>query len=189
MATAGPNTPGTIAEQSLGIPPGTGPWADLANAASDNGVYASSTTISETGNQETTYLKCTGFGFAIPAGSTINGFQVTTQAKKTNVVGTTAGISSQKRRMVKGGTVQSTDLTNAGSQITTSEASYTHGSASDLGGASWTAADVNASDFGVALSWRVQTLGSDTARVDIDVVTITVHYTPPAGFSFGAVLG
>ncbi len=60
-----------------------------------------------------------------------------------------------------------------------SNATATYGSASDLWGAAWTAADVNATNFGLRFAAKNVGVGSSaSATASLDYVSITVQYKP-----------
>jgi hypothetical protein len=115
-------------------------------------------------------LDLTNFGFTIPDAATINGITVDVK-----FAGTTAGAGGDgvRVRLLKGGspTVTSQDIFPIAGQNTCSTSAFgTVGSPTDLWGTSWTASDINATNFGVRLS----KLGSGTSYVDS--VRITVEY-------------
>lgn len=133
-------------------------------AASSNDGYA---TASLSPSVQTHYLKATNFGFAIPVGAEIMGIVVEVERKASG-----ASVARDNRvRIVKGGAIGTTDKASA-SAWPTSDAYASYGSDSDLWGETWTRDDINASNFGVAIS--ALALGSGTAS--IDHIRITVYY-------------
>ena len=114
------------------------------------------------------YLKCTGFGFGIPSGATINGVHIAITASAS------AGTSAAQVQLVKGGSVAGTAKSGA------SFPAGPYGGASDLWGTTWSATEINASGFGVALSGTGSANGCDLTFSD---VAITVYYTTSAGVS------
>lgn len=164
MATAGPNNPGTLADDA-GV--GTTVWADPSNAASSNDIYAvNSVALSGTSH----YLKATNFGFSIPAGSTINGITVEIERKASGL----ATITDSRVRLVKGGTIQTTDKAS-GSNWPESDTYASYGGAADLWGDTWTADDINNSGFGAVLA-ATSSSGGDAS---VDHMRITIDYTAP----------
>lgn len=163
--TAGPNFPSTAVEDTS---IGTGPWTSVSNILTTNDSRAGNSLGS---SQITRYLKATNFGFSIPAGATIDGILV--EWEVSIGIGSNA-VTDHAVRIVKGGTIGSTDKSNA-TTWTTSDAFLTHGGSSDLWGETWTADDINATTFGTALS----AIGSVTApsMPQVDSVRITVTYT------------
>lgn len=74
--TTGPNAPASAAVSGTGTA-----WSSPASALTSDGVFASVfVSPGGTSNQ----LQVTNFGFAIPAGATINGIQVDTQNQSPN---------------------------------------------------------------------------------------------------------
>ncbi|NCU30002.1 hypothetical protein EOM60_05390, partial [Candidatus Saccharibacteria bacterium] len=142
-------------------------WTAPDRAISDNNLYANKALSSS----NTQYLKCTNFGFTIPTDSTIMGITVSAGrfASATNI------IRDQEVKLVKGGTIQTHDKADTFSSWPTTETVKNYGSTSDLWGSTWTVADINASNFGVAFS--VNAMGSATANVDY--IRVTVEYAIP----------
>ncbi|MFH1608868.1 MAG: hypothetical protein ABH951_02530, partial [Patescibacteria group bacterium] len=161
-ATSGPNNGGTFTNDAT---IGTLAWTNPFNAQTLNGVYA---TAALTTGTTTQYLKATNFGFAIPAGSVINGIQVS--ITRDGAVGNKIKDSSLK--LVKGGVIGGTDH-SAGASWANGDTLVTYGSTSDLWGLTWTSADINSSNFGFVIS--ATATGSRTAT--IDNINITVTYT------------
>jgi hypothetical protein len=86
-------------------------------------------------------------------------------------------------RIVKGGTVGSTERSAGAAWPTPVDAFDSFGSSSDLWGETWAASDINSAGFGAALS--ASGAGGDQAYVDS--CRITVHYTV-AGVAYKAVV-
>lgn len=119
------------------------------------------------GSVQTHYLKATNFGFSIPTGAAISGIVVEIERKES-----AANVARDNRvRIVKGGTIGTTDKASA-SEWPTTDTYATYGSDVDLWGETWTVADINSSNFGVAIS--AMGLGGGTAS--IDHIRITVYY-------------
>jgi len=118
------------------------------------------------------YLKVTNFGFAIPGGSTITGIVVNVERHESAA----NGCKDNRVRIVKGGVIGTTDRASA-TEWPTSDASVEYNSTSpdhtDLWGETWTVADINASNFGVAIS----ALGINGGQALIDYISITVYYS------------
>lgn len=168
MPTAGPNSPGTIVSDSAG--PGPAVWSNPSNAASSNDSYATATAPSSA----TKYLKATGFGFAIPAGSTIDGFYIEVERKKAS--GGT--FSNGSLYIVKNGSVVGTSSSDSGFGWSTTDSIHSGGGTASLWDTTWTVSDINSSNFGCAYH----------AQADMDVfvdhVQITVYYTLPGNDKF-----
>ena len=123
----------------------------------------------------------TGFGFAIPAGATIDGIKVDVERKKsTSAAGTTC--NDNLIRLTKDGSIGVGTAGNSNAWPTT-EAYQTFGGPTDKWGQTWTVAEINASTFGFMFSASL--IGSSTTGVtaSVDHVRITIYYTeatPPA---------
>lgn len=172
MASQGPNSPGTTANDAA---IGTLAWGTTSNAVSSDDSYAERLLSSFAASQ---YLKVTNFGFSIPSGATIDGILVEIELK------TDSGsfyIQDNSVKIVKGGTISGTDKKRAGSSYwTPSEAVISFGGATDLWGVSWTDSDINSSGFGVGISARIDT-GKASSTAQIDHIRITVYYTAGSG--------
>ncbi len=167
-ATSGPNNPSAGANDAS---VGTLAWTTPTNVYTSNDGRA---TAALTNPPTTTqYLVATGFNFALPADSLIQGIQVSIERSATIA----ASARDNSVKIVKGGTATGTDKASASSWPTT-DAYASYGSTSDLWGTTWTAADINAANFGVAIS-AIRTANSPTVRVDH--ITVTVTYCAPTG--------
>lgn len=155
---------------------GTQAWTTTAPndpLASDN-LYA---TASADDNQTTNYLQCTGYGFAIPAGATINGITVYVERKASGTL-----VRDAAMRLVRDvagvPTIQVADrvtLTN----YTTADVVEAHGGGADLWGGVWTAADINSANFGAALASIKAGAAGGARTVSVDHMSISVDYTSP----------
>lgn len=152
---------------------GSSAWSATGSAFASDNVYATATQVS--GNVTTNYLSCTGYGFTIPAGATINGIVVSVERKTSG-----GSIRDAAMRLIKAGTIGSTDRSSA-TTYTTSDLTDAHGGNTDLWNAAWTVADINASNFGAAFAAKNTSTTSTTGRtVSVDTMTISVIYTPGA---------
>jgi len=160
-----PHRPQTIVDDSS---IGTVAWQNPSNASESDYNYAR---VFLNGDEQSHYLKATDFGFDIPSDATILGVQA--YVDKNMIVepgsfycpgGKCPKIFGSTINLVKNGTIQ-TNLTNT-STITNSYVfglgGYTvlnngilsYGSNTSLWGTTLTPADVNSSDFGVAVSFN-----------------------------------
>ncbi len=174
----------TPTQISVGIPAtaaddatvGTIAWTTPANATYAEGT---STTAALTAGTTITshYLKVTNFGFALPTTATVTGIRVEYLASHA----TSAAIVNSVK-LVKGGTIGGTDNSGLGVNTTTAMVLYSIGAANDLWGQAWLYSDINASTFGVALSFKNSSAGS-ACTVSVDYVRMIVNYTDSAGLS------
>ena len=169
MATVVLTSPGTIADDSSF---GSVAWSNPGNAASSNNSYATAS-ISTGSNSH--YLKFTNWGASIPTGATING--ITVEIEVSCVFTPGISVNDVRCRLVKAGTIQSTDR-NSVTGWTTTDTYLSHGGSSDLWGGTWLDTDINNSGFGFVIA-ALQNGGPVTAQ--IDHARITIDYTPAAG--------
>ena len=158
MASEGPNSPGTVVNDASS---GDVAWVNPGNATASDNAYATVTLSYQT----TQFLQATDFGFSIPAEATINGIVCEFEHKNT------IGDLLLGTYIIKGGARVSASYADVQSAL--SEAYQSVGSPVDLWDTTWTAAEINASDFGIAL------FNNDpkTGVYSVDHVRITVYYT------------
>ena len=171
-ASQGPIISGTGADNA-GV--GTIAWTGFGNITANDGSNATDAiTSAATGH----YLFATNFGFTIPTGSTITGIQADVEELATTASKNT--INDNSIKIIQAGAVAGTDQ-SAGAAWPTTATLKTYGSSSNLWGLSWTSAQINASNFGVAISAKnvKSGNGSSTLTASVDYVQITVTYTPP----------
>jgi hypothetical protein len=140
-------------------------WSNPGNAVFSDNVY-STATVSGT----THFLQCTSYGFAIPAGATINGITVYVERSSSSNTRSSDGAM----RLVKGGAIGATDRSTT-TLYTTTDAIEAHGGVADQWGTTWTVADINATNFGAAFAakttrWRT---------ISVDHMPIKVTFTIP----------
>jgi len=165
--------PGTVATSSA---VGTITWTNPANAKAADSVYASS---SITYNATSYYLLATNFGFNIPTGSTINGIS----ARVKRYSGSATYIKDAYVQLIKGGVVQTTNKAVTTGWPTSNTYSATYGGAADLWSGTWTPADINASNFGIAIAAKNTKTTSGTYIAYVDHIELTISYTlPPPDF-------
>ena len=162
----GATSPGTMADDDT---VGGVAWANPDNAKASDNSYADCYTTA----QYSHYLKATNFGFAVPTGATINGILVEIE-RKLNSSEYGWGIVDSEVKIVKSdGSIGTTNKASAVNWVVT-EAYFSYGASDNLWGETWTAEDINDTDFGVALSIRSLLAG---ATADVDHIRITVYYT------------
>lgn len=147
---------------------GTVAWSNPGNGTINDNSYA---TAAVTSTSVSHYLQATNFGFTIPSEATITGVSVTIGRFGSSTI---SGISDNSLKLIKAGVVGGTSLASA-STWPSSEGTATYGGTANLWGNTLTAADINNSGFGVALSVKA---GSSTTRTaSVDYITIAVTYT------------
>jgi len=173
MPSSGPNSCGT-GTNVTGV--GTIGWSNPTNIYTSNDARA---TINLPTSATSNYLQATNFGFSIPNGSTIDGIEVLIERRKSGT--SSANPIDNIIKLVKGNVIGGTNKSAGVNWVNTIDQTFTFGSSSDLWGNTLTVSDVNASDFGVALS--VSWVGDkfSPGRPEVDHIQITVHYTTGGG--------
>lgn len=163
----------TIAVDDSSI--GTKVWSSPSAGLEQDGTRATATATTATAVSH--YLKMTGCNFSVPIGNSISGVRVDFyKYYADNGNGDT--VTDNALRLVKGGTILSTDrASGSGWPLTSTWSNY--GGTSDLWGTTLTPSDVNASNFGVALAANLPySLGWGSSVPNLDATHITVYYSP-----------
>ena len=167
--------PGTATDVGGGTQPaGAGLWNTPNNALTENSVFTSN--AGDTSDDDiSNIIELTNYGFAIPDGSTIDGIILRTRVD----VDSSDDADDQLIQLIKGGTRQGDDKKSLVDWPTT-PAYRTYGGTTDKWGLTWTAADINASDFGGALQYRCQEQQDCIAgNIKLDVLALDIYYTTP----------
>jgi hypothetical protein len=120
-------------------------------------------------------LRSTTYGFAIPAGSTINGWVAEFERSKSGA-GTCEDFSV---RAVKAGVEVGAENAVAGAWPG-ADAYLAYGNATYKWATTWTPAEINAVGFGVSIAAQ-ETTGAGACTARVDHVRITVYYTLSSG--------
>jgi hypothetical protein len=168
--TAGPNNAGTGSNVDG---PGTISWSNPGNITTAGTPYATAA-LSTSATSE--YLQGTNYGFSIPTNATIDGIQVTIRRQSSSCGGGNS-INDITVRLIKGGTITGDNKATT-TDWPTSLGTATYGGAADLWATTWTPADINASNFGVALS-AVNQSSYSSRTATVDYMQISVTYTVP----------
>jgi uncharacterized repeat protein (TIGR01451 family) len=167
-ATASPSS----CQNTAGV--GTQAWTNPGNAVSSNNSYA---TASVNDNQITNWLECTGYGFSIPADSTITGITLNVERSANNTL-----VQDYEVRLIKGGVRGAADRATT-TNYTNADVVEAHGSSSDMWATTWTPAEVNAANFGAAFSAFKNGTAGGARTVSVDHLQIVIDYTPPPAVS------
>ena len=172
--TAGPNLAGTGGTSGTCNNSTTFCWSSPGNITANDGVKAQVGLGASGASNE---LQGTNFGFAIPAGSTINGITVEIWKQALTGPGNPTDVDVT---ILKAGAATGTNQghTGAGNGWLSAGGIDTYGGAANLWGATWTPSDINASNFGVQISC-VEWTGGATTTGAVDFIRITITYTPP----------
>lgn len=144
------------------LPLGVALWSTVDNAKLSDDAYATATP----GAFETEHLVAKGFGFTIGASEAITGIRVEFERK---AAAAATGLDFSVR-LLKGGVVQGDNRASLSNWPTADAyAMYpADGGNSDLWGLTWTPADINDPNFGVAIS------GKGDTTLSVDHIRITV---------------
>jgi len=180
-STAGPNNGTSFANNAS---TGTIAWTNPSNAQTSNDSYSSSSiTLGVLGSANTNYLVVTNFGFSLSGLSSICGIKVEIEKQYNIFVGVLSSVTDNEVRIVKGGVISGSDLASGG--WPSSDAYSTYGSNSQKWGLTWTAADINSTGFGVAISTHISAgLAGLSMDALVDHVRITVYYNIPVPVLF-----
>jgi len=157
--STGPNLPGTGATD-----PGV-PWVSPSNITALDSTYS---TVNLASLSSSSYLKGTNFGYAIPLNANITGVSATVRGHSN--LASDSSLTSV--RLIKGGVIGSTNKFST-NNFSTVDGTFVFGSAADLWGDTWTPADINSSNFGVAIQ---ATAGTTSDTINIDDIEVTVYY-------------
>jgi hypothetical protein len=167
----GPNS----ATTAISVPIGSNlDWSNPTNIIAAGSPYA---TVALGAGANSDNLQATNYGFAIPANATIRGIQVAINRFGTQSL--SLGYRDQTLYAVKNNVILTT-ATNKASNTTwpTGATVANYGANNDLWGASWTPAEINAANFGIALSVHSNAVFS-TLTASVDYIRVTVTYTLP----------
>jgi hypothetical protein len=142
-------------------------WSNTNDASASDNNFVNATGVSA--GDITNYLTVTDFSFSIPSTATICGIEVMIE---NSVSGAMQIVSDNSVKLIKGGLITGNDYASS-SPWSTSSSVVSYGGSTDAWGTSWTASDINASDFGIAVSAN---LSSSASTAQIDFISIKVYY-------------
>ncbi len=131
---------------------------------------------------QTNYLQTTNFNFAIPSKASICGIELQIQRSATGI-GKLLGIevawvNDNIVRLLKGNVLTGSNYATA-SHWSSTDTYITYGGSADLWGTTWTPADINATNFGMAFSASITGVVALLPSVRINDVRINVYYSLP----------
>lgn len=172
--TAGPNSPSSGSTETGG---GTVNWSNPGNITSSDDSRATAA-LGKRGISY--YLKGTGFSFSIPDNAHIDG--ITVEIEKSIAEATNQYTYDYSVKLIKGGVISGNDYADTTTlwPANSQDAYVSYGGSSDLWGLTWTPADINSSNFGVAIqSQNTNTKKPVTETSQVDHIRITITYTLP----------
>ncbi|MBP7557922.1 MAG: T9SS type A sorting domain-containing protein [Chitinophagaceae bacterium] len=174
QCTASSSLSGSSFVNNAGV--GSFAWGSPENAVSSNNVRASAgILLGVFSSANSNYLIATGFGFSIPSYASVCGIEVMVE-KSAGGLGLGSSIIDNAVYLVKGGSITGSNQAS-GSSWSGSDGLATYGGSGSLWGTTWTPAEINSGDFGLAFSARLRTgVLSLTQHAQIDNISIVVHY-------------
>ena len=167
--TSGAKDAGT-AVNATGV--GTVAWGTPGNITAAGTPYA---TMSVAANATTNYLRATNYGFTIPANATIQGISVSINKSSSGT--TSPFLRDNVVSLVKAGTIQTTNKALTGTNWSnTGLAVVNYGGTTDLWATTWSPADINDANFGVAFS-GINASGANARTATVDYIRVTVSYS------------
>lgn len=145
---------------------GTVSWANLTNAATNNGLSADATDVIASATNSA-YLKASGYGFSIPENAVITGVSVEAELSSSSGLVTIGEV-----KLSKGGAITGTSQATMSSNFT---GTYTWGGTTNLWGTTLTPAEVNDAGFGVGIYAQYDP-SIDPESAYVDYIAINVHY-------------
>jgi hypothetical protein len=180
LASSGPNYAGTVAS-AASAPYIDENWLNLANIQAAD-INRASITAATFDSPDYSYLiTASNFGFAIPAGATIDGIVV--EVNRVYANGTVADGKVALYNPVT--TTESNNKASASTWGTTWPSVATYGGAADLWGIAWTAEAIN--NTGFAIRFAAAATGAN-ADAYIDYIRVTVYYTAGVNGSLAVTL-
>jgi hypothetical protein len=151
-------------------------WSAVGNLIlSDNGRANNGILLGILATQNTHYITVQNFGFGIPPGAGICGIEVTIERRATGLL-IGSSIRDNSIRLIKNNVISGSNMAS-GANWPGSDGSHIYGSVSETWGTSWTPEDINAGNFGVAISARLSAgLASLFLTAEIDQVVVRVFY-------------
>ncbi len=158
-------------------------WANPENAIHDDGETADAAAQNGGASQTsvlTNYLMATDFNFNIPDGAEILGIEV--EVSRYFNLGSGSGYIDESRAyLVKDEDTIGDNYAGGGGGWSDSPGNAVYGGDDDLWGESWTADDINSSDFGFALSVFLVMDPATTMTASVDHIAMNVYYHDPGG--------
>jgi hypothetical protein len=165
---SGPNSANSFTTSS--IPGFNQSWINSENTGASDDIYSSFGNLTGSTGSYTDYLVATHFNLNVPAGMTIKGIVVTVECSDPN-----DRTSDYSVRIVKASTIGTTERAN-GKPYPVTDDLMTYGDVSDRWGETWTVAEINDNNFGVAIS-AMRNADDGITAGQIDNIQITVYYS------------
>lgn len=176
QSVAGPENAGSASNNTS---TGAVAWSNTGNIfSSDNTYSTASVNLGLLSNANTNYLLATGFGFSIPGTAVISGVKVEMEKRYDLLFGLLSSVSDNAIRLVIAGVIGGAN--RAAGVWPSSDTYSSYGGSADLWGQTWSPADINNSNFGVAVSASISSgLGALTMNTQVDHIRITIYFNVP----------
>lgn len=138
-------------------------WTTPGNVTADDGSNATVTLAASTSSD---YMWVRAFGVSIPAGSTVDGIEVTFDRNWSDASAFLNLFLSKNE-----------DFVGTGKNVLSGNGTTTLGSPSDLWGTTWSEAEVEAATFGMFHN-ATNSSGSNQT-LNIDAIWVKIYYTEP----------
>lgn len=180
MANTGFTLPGTAANNADA---GSAAWVTPNDALADD----SNVTTSSYGDFSDTsqYLHLTNFGFSLPAGAVIDGIVVRVKRRE---VAAADNVCDHTIQLIVGGSRVGDNKADTATEWPTTTTNKDYGSSSDKWGLTPTKAEVEASNFGIAIRAGNLT-GGTSSSAGVEVAWIDVYYTSTQALTATLVTG
>lgn len=152
---------------------GSEAWNNPGNVTADDATYADGNAASV--DEQMHYIIGSNFGLSVPSGATINGIEIRGQFRDASSFDVSYINYARVYHPVSG---FGNDLESGGTYVTASPINYDYGSASELHGLSWSAANVNHPSFCVIFSLNAGSYFAVAGDPQCDAIWVKVHYTP-----------
>jgi hypothetical protein len=179
---SGPNSPASSASVASGG--GDLSFASPGNVYTSNNSYTTASTLVSLFNGNTASVQATNFNFSIPASAVICGIEAEIEKSATNIGFNIflleSYVTDLNVQLIKGGSVIGSNHAQS-AHWTGTDGYTTYGGSSDDwdAGSAWLPADINASNFGISFSARINDLVGLMPVARIDHIRLTVYYYDP----------
>lgn len=166
---------------------GTIAWSGTGNTTAQDGSYASAAPmLGNLGTLTTNYLTLNNFGFNIPAANTICGVGLSISRDYSTILSLEGYATDNIVQLATINSAASLTLLGSNQAVTGAAGAWNsgaiattaYGGSGNMMGAALAPADVNNSNFGVAISAKLVSLVSLVIQANIDKVSISIYSTP-----------
>ncbi len=124
---------------------------------------------------KTDYLMATHFNMGLPVTAAVCGISVSVQKSASNILGLVSTVQDYQVYLLKNGIPVGTNKASPAAW-TSASSWYSYGALGDNWGTSWSVSEINAANFGVAISATMTGLVTLAPSALIDNIRLTVYY-------------